>query len=164
MRHGSHSRPGDPGTGVVSRLDMQRSMAATHRLESQGQESSAGLKSSKAQQPLTNWRAEDRHRQQASNAARHGSHPPTGESRTGVVSRLQTQRGTSTHSLPGEPRTCVVSRVETQRGAAPTHLLESRGQESSAGLKHGRARQSLTCWRAEDRQSLTCWRAEDRHR
>ncbi|KAI9446899.1 hypothetical protein BJY52DRAFT_1420590 [Lactarius psammicola] len=156
-RHGSHSLPGEPRTGVISRLETQRGTAATHGLESRGQASSAGLKRSEARQPLTSWRAEDRH-------PRHGSHSRTGEPRAGVVSRLETQRGT-----------------------AVTHFLESRGQASSAGLKRSEARQPLTSWRAKDgrpthqlesqgqassaglkrseaRQSLTNWRAEDRHR
>ncbi|KAH8986626.1 hypothetical protein EDB86DRAFT_2232637 [Lactarius hatsudake] len=89
--HGSHSLPGEPRTGVVSRLQTQRATAATHSLESRGQTSSAGFKHSESRQPLTLWRAEDRRRQQASNIASHGSHSLPGEPRTGVVSRLQTQ-------------------------------------------------------------------------
>jgi len=115
-------------TGIVSRLETQRGTATTHSLESQGQASSAGLKRNKARQPLTGWRAEDRRRQQASNAERNSSHSPTGEPRT-------------------------VSRLETQRGTVGTHSLESRGQASSAGLKYGEARQPLTDWRAKDRRS-----------
>src|SRR6266702_435668 len=95
-------------TGVVSRLETQGRMAATHSLESRGQPSSAGSKRSDAPQPLTFWRAEDGGRQQARNAARHRS-----------------------HSRTGEPRTAVVSRLETQRGTAATHSLESRGRPSS---------------------------------
>ncbi|KAI9447335.1 hypothetical protein BJY52DRAFT_1228307 [Lactarius psammicola] len=172
----SHSLSGEPRTGVVSRLETQRGTAATHILEGRGQASSAGLKRSEARQPLTNWRAEDRRRQQARNAARHGSHSPTGEPRTGVVSRLETQRGTAaTHFLESrgqassaglkrsearqpltnwrsEDRRRVVSRLETQRGTAATHILESRGQASSAGLKRSEARQPLTNWRAKDRR------------
>ncbi|KAH9000531.1 hypothetical protein EDB86DRAFT_3135000 [Lactarius hatsudake] len=195
--HGSHSLPGEPRTGVVSRLQTQRATAATHELESRGQASSAGFKHSEPRQPLTDWRAEDRRRQQASNTASHGSHSRTGEPRTGVVSRLQTQRATAathqlesrgqassagfkhseprqpltdwraedrlrqqasntashgSHSLPGEPRTGVVSRLQTQRATAATHVLESRGQASSAGFKHSEPRQPLTNWRAEDRR------------
>ena len=84
--------------------------AATHRLENQGQELLAGKKHNKAPQPLTNWRAKDRHCQQARNTARHHS-----------------------HSLPGEPRTGIVSRLETQQGTTATHHLESQGQALSAG-------------------------------
>jgi hypothetical protein len=61
----SHSQTGEPRTGIVSRLETQQGTAATHILESQGQALSAGLKHSKAQQPLTSWRAKDRHCQQA---------------------------------------------------------------------------------------------------
>ena len=51
--------------GQASSAGLQQGTAATHILESRGQASSAGLKHSKAQQPLTPWRAEDRHHQQA---------------------------------------------------------------------------------------------------
>ena len=56
---------GEPRTGIISRFKTQQGISATHTLESRGQASSAGLKHSKAQQPLTDWRAEDRHHQQA---------------------------------------------------------------------------------------------------
>src|SRR6266702_2194266 len=102
-------------------------MAATHLLESRGQTSSAGLKHSKSQQPLTLWRAEDSRRQQARKTARHSS-----------------------DSLSGEPRTVIVSRLEKQRGTAATHALESRGQPSSAGSKPSEAPHPLTYWRAEN--------------
>src|SRR6266702_927298 len=126
--HGSHSRTGEPRTGVVSSLQTQRATAATHALESRGQASSAAFKPSEPRQPLTDWRAEDRRRQQPLNPASHGSHSRTGEPRTGVVSSLQTQRAT-----------------------AATHFLESRGQASSAAFKPSEPRQPLTSWRAEDR-------------
>src|SRR6266571_3618020 len=113
--------------GVASRLETQRGTSATHDLESRGRRSSAGSKRSEAPQPLTSWRAEDGGRQQARNAARHRS-----------------------HSRTGEPRTAVVSRLETQRGTAATHFLESRGRPSSAGSKRSEAPQPLTHWRAED--------------
>ena len=48
--------------------------------------------------------------------------------------------------------TDVVSRPKTQPGMAVTHKLGSRGRASSAGLKRGQERQSLTFWRAEDRR------------
>ena len=127
-RHGSHSQTGEQRTGIISRPETQHGMAATHILESRGQASSAGLKHSKAWQPLTPWRAKDKHHQQACLTARHGSHSQTGEQRTGIISRL-----------------------ETQQGMAATHILESRGQASSACLKHSKAWQPLTPWSAEDR-------------
>src|SRR6266702_120004 len=127
--HGSHSRTGEPRTGVVSSLQTQRATAATHQLESRGEPSSAAFKCSEPWQPLTNWRVEDRHRQQPSNAASHGS-----------------------HSRTGEPRTAVVSSLQTQRATAATHELESRGQASSAAFKRSEPRQPLTIWRAEDRR------------
>src|SRR6266436_3903226 len=96
----------------MSRVKIQLTTETTHLLESQGQASSAGLKSSSPQKPLTFWRAKDRHCQQGQNPAHHRS-----------------------HSLPGEPRTVVVSRVEIQLTTEATHLLDSRGQVLSAGLK-----------------------------
>src|SRR6266404_3195323 len=57
--HGSHLLPGEPRTGVVSRDQIQLTTEATHFLESQGQASSAGTKSTSPQKPLTTWRAKD---------------------------------------------------------------------------------------------------------
>ncbi len=59
--HRSHSLPGEPRTGVVSSIQMQFTTEATHRLESQGQVSSAESKSNSALKPLTPWRGKDRH-------------------------------------------------------------------------------------------------------
>src|SRR6266404_1960722 len=107
---------------------MQHVEAATHCLESQGQASPAGSKSSSPQKPLTYWRAKDRHHQQGQNPAHHIS-----------------------HSLPEEPRTGVVSRVEIQLTTEATHSLESQGQASSAGSKSSSPLKPLTNWRAKDR-------------
>src|SRR6266404_9875519 len=118
-------------------------MKATHHLESQGQESSAGFKSispqkpltfwrakdthhagsksSSPQKPLTTWRAEDKCRQQGPNPSHHGS-----------------------HSLPGELRTGVISKVQIQLTMEATHFLESRGKAPSAGPKSRLALQPLT--------------------
>ena len=58
---------------------------------------------SKALQPLTGWRAKDRHDQQARIAARHHSHSQAGEPRTGMISRLELQQGTTaTHRLESQ--------------------------------------------------------------
>jgi len=89
--------------------------------------SSAGSKSSSSQKPLTNWRAKDRH-QQGLNPAHHKSHSPTGEPRTGIVSRVQIQL--------------------TMEAA---HQLEGQGQLSSAGSKYSSPQKPLTHWRAKDR-------------
>jgi hypothetical protein len=70
--------------------------------------------------------------------ARHSNYSPTGESKTGIISRLETVSNDS-YSLPEEPRTGIVSRLETQQGTAGTHFLECQGQASSAGLKHSKA-------------------------
>src|SRR6266702_4133605 len=125
--HRSHSPTGEPRTAVVSRLEKQQATAATNPTESRGQPSPSGSKPSEPPQPLTSWRAEDSRRQQARNVVSHRS-----------------------HSLTGEPRTAVVSRLETQRATAATHRLKSRGQPSSAVSKHCEPPQPLTNWRAED--------------
>jgi hypothetical protein len=155
QKHSKAPQPlttGEPRTGIVSRPETQQGTTATHFLESQGQALSAGQKHSKAPQPLTNWRAKDRHCQQARNTARHHS-----------------------HSLPGEPRTGIVSRPETQQGTTATHILESQGQALSAGQKHSKAPQPLTQLESQGQalsagqkhskapQPLTSWRAKDRH-
>src|SRR6267378_3384031 len=126
--HRSHSLPGEPRTGVVSRVEIQLTMEATHELDSRGQVLSAGLKSSSPWKPLTNWRAKDRHCQQGPNPAHHRSHSPT-----------------------GEPRTGIVSTVQIQLTMEATHQLESQGQASSAGLKSSSPQKPLTSWRAKDR-------------
>src|SRR6267378_1011825 len=125
--HGSHSLPGEPRTHVISRVQIQLTMEATHFLESQGHVSSAGSKSSSPRKPLTLWRAKDRCCQQGPNPAHHRS-----------------------HSLPGEPRTCVVSRVQIRLTTEATHYLESQGHTSSAGSKSSSPRKPLTSWRTED--------------
>src|SRR6266404_5778906 len=103
-------------------------MEATHKLESQGQALSAGSKSSSPWKPLTSWRAKDRHCQQGQNPAHHKSYLPT-----------------------GEPRTGIVSRVKIQLTMEATHSLESREQASSAGSKSSSPQKPLTSWRAKDR-------------
>src|SRR6266404_5588071 len=85
--HRSHSPTGEPRTGVVSTVQIQLTMAATHFLESQGQASSVGSKPSSPRNPLTCWRAKDRHCQQGPNPAHHRSHSLPREPRTGIVSR-----------------------------------------------------------------------------
>ena len=115
-------------TGIVSRLETHQGTAATHILKSQEQALSAGLKHTKAQQPLTDWRAKDRHCQQAGNTPRHSSYSLSEKSRTGVVNRLETHQGT-----------------------AATHKLESQEQASSAGLKLTKTQQPLTGWKVKDR-------------
>ena len=50
-------------------------------------------------------------------------------------------RFNSSHSLSGEPRTYIVSRLETQQGTVATHILENQEQTLLAGLKHSKAQQ-----------------------
>jgi hypothetical protein len=63
-------------------------MTTTHKLKSQGQAPSAGMKYTEAWQPLTNWRVKDKQ-----------------------VSRSNTIMDVN-HSLPIEPRTGIISRLE----------------------------------------------------
>src|SRR6266404_2565885 len=112
-------------TGIISRVKIQLAIKATHKLESGGQASSAGTKSSSAWKPLTIWRAaKGRHCQQGQNPTHHRSHSP-----------------------PGEPRTGAISRVAIQLTTEATHLLESRGQVLSAGTKSSSPWKPLTHWR-----------------
>ena len=112
-KHSSHSQTEEPRTGIVSRLETHQCIAVTHILESQEQVLSACLKHIKPQQPLTGWRAKNKHCQQAWNTPSYSSHWP-----------------------PGEPRIGIVSRLETHQATAATHKLESQEQASSASLKH----------------------------
>src|SRR6266404_6372862 len=100
-------------------------MEATHFLGNQGQELSAGYKSSPPWKPLTDWRAKDTHCQQGQNPAHHRS-----------------------CSLPRWPRTCIG--VQIQLTTEATHSLESQGHASSAGLKSSSQQKPLTSWRAKD--------------
>src|SRR5712664_1637575 len=109
-------------------MQLHEAATATHQLESQGQVSSAGSRSSSPRKSLTNWRVKDRLHQQGSNPAHH---------------RI--------HSLSGESRTGVVSIVKIQLTMEATHSLESQGQASSAGFKSSSPRKPLTYWRAKDR-------------
>ena len=82
---------------------------------------------SKAPQLLTYWSAKDRHDQQDRIAARHHSHPQTGEPRTGMISRLELQQDTTaTHIL--RARTGMISSLELQQCTTATHRLKSQGQ------------------------------------
>ncbi len=149
-QHRSHSLSEEPRTGIVSRVKIQPTTEATHKLKGQGQLSSAGLKSGSPWKPLTNWRGKDRCHQQDPNPAHHRSHSHSGEARTGIVSR-----------------------VELQLTMEATHFLERQGQASSAGSKSSSPRKPLTSWRGKDRhhqqskssspwKPLTFWRGEGR--
>src|SRR6266404_5530553 len=137
--------------GIISRVQIHLTPEATHQLESRGQVSSAGCKSSSPPKPLTNWRAKDRCHQQGANPAHHRS-----------------------HSHPGEPRTGIVNRVQIQLTMEATHKLGSQGQALSAGSKSSSPWKPLTNWNRQRQASsigsksslpqepLTSWRAEDR--
>ncbi len=78
--HRSHSQPEEPRTGIVSRVQIQLTTEATHKLKSQ-----------------------DRCHEQGSNPAHHGSHSHPGEPRTGAMSRVQIQLTTeATHKLKSQ--------------------------------------------------------------
>jgi hypothetical protein len=138
-RHDSHSLPGEPRTGIISRLKTQPDMATTHILKSQGQVSSVGLKYSGA----TTHSLESQ--EQASSAGlKHSKAWHSLPRKAGtVVSRLKTQKGTAvTHSLKSQGQ--VLSTCLKHRGTAATHKLESGGQVLSESSKHREAWQPLT--------------------
>jgi hypothetical protein len=86
---------------------------------------------SKTPQPLTFWRANDRHHQQARIAAKHLSHSPTEEPRTGIISKQDLQQDTTaTHPLESQGQ---ASSMGQKQGTTATHSLESQGQTSSTG-------------------------------
>ncbi len=110
--------------GVMSKVQMQFTMEATHFLESQGQVSLAGSKSSSPWKSLTNWRTK---LSAEPNPAHHQS-----------------------HSLSKEPKTCVISRVQIQLATKAAHYLESQGPLLSAGSKSNSPLKPLTVWRAKE--------------
>jgi len=106
--------------GVVTRVQIQLTKKATHKLEIQGQAPSAGFKFSSTRRPLTNWITDNRCCQQGPKPAHHGSHSLSGEPRIGVVGGAQIQFETmATHFLDRS-----VNRVQIQQGV--THDLESQ--------------------------------------
>ena len=119
---------------MINRLETQQCTATTHILESQVRAWSVGLNQSNALQPLTHWGAKNRHDHSAWNTAMHFS-----------------------HSQPEGPRTGMICRLKTQKGTAATHSLESQGQAWSVGLKHRKALQLLTAWRAKNRHDQQTW-------
>src|SRR6266404_4534894 len=103
----NHSPVQEPRTGIVSRVQMQPTMEATHQLECQGKAPSARSKCGTATHKL---KSQDKCCEQVQfqlttevtyflesqgqassvglNATYHGSHSPTEETKTGVVSRV----------------------------------------------------------------------------
>jgi hypothetical protein len=61
-------------------------------------------------------------------------------------------KGHRSHSLPREKSKGMISRLETCRGTEATHLLESKAEESSAGLKYAWDIAMLTCCRVKNVQ------------
>ncbi len=87
----------------MSRVQLQLTTKATHFLESQEQVSSAGSKYSSPPKPLTIWRAKDRCHKQGPNTAHHQNNSQTGETGTGIMSRIQIQLTTkATHTLDSQ--------------------------------------------------------------
>ena len=134
--------------GIISKLETQQCTVVTHILEGQQKQALwTCLKHSKAQQTLIFWRAKIRNYQQVWKK-RHSSHSPTGESKTGIVSRLERwQDMAATHILKSqgyrlltclkcskhngnlptkEPRTSIVSMLERQWSTSTTHRLDSQ--------------------------------------
>ena len=77
-------------------------------------------------------------------------------SQISTISRLW-QSEVGSYPPTEEPRIGIISRLETHQGTAATHILESQGQASSAGLKHLMAQQPLTPWRAKDSHCQQAW-------
>jgi hypothetical protein len=76
----------------------------------------------------------------------HKSHSLSDEPGTGIISRLETCRGTeATHSLVSQGQESSAG-LKHAGGTEATHLLVSQGQESSAGLNHAGAQKPLTYW------------------
>src|SRR6266404_1877683 len=134
---GSHSQTGEPRTHIISRVQIQLTMEATHFLESQGHAPSAGSKSSLPWKPLTSWGTKDRSRGQESSAGSKSSSPqkPLTDWRAKNTCCQQGQNPAyhRSCSLPEGPRTHVVSMVKIHVTTEATHFLESQGQVSSAG-------------------------------
>src|SRR6266404_6358617 len=84
--HGSHSLPGEPKTGIISRFKIQLITEPLTFWRGKDRHHQQG-RNPAHQRPLTNWTAKDRHHQQGPNPAHHESHSHTGEPRTGIVSR-----------------------------------------------------------------------------
>ncbi len=102
-------------------------MAATHFLESQGQALSEVL-----------------------NATYHGSHSPTEETKTGVVSRVEMQLiKEATDFL--ESREQALSRTQMQLTLQAAHKLNRQGGALSAWSKCSSPQKPLTGWRDKDK-------------
>src|SRR6266404_3641793 len=84
----NHSPVQEPRTGVMSRVQMQPTMEATHQLECQGKVSPARYKCGTATHKLE---SQGQALSEVLNATYHGSHSPTEETKTGVVSRVEMQ-------------------------------------------------------------------------
>ena len=138
---------GKPRTGIISRCETTKAWQplTPWRAEDRNHQQTWNT-ARQACQPLTNWRAEDRNHQQTWSTARHFSHLQTGEQRTGIVSRLKSRKACS-HLLTEEQR--KHHQQAWEKGIAATHILESSGQALSAGLKLSMAWQPLTPWSAE---------------
>ena len=93
---------------------------------------SAGKKHSKAPQPLTFWRAKGGHCQHARNIEKHHSYSHAEEPRTGIVSKLETQQGTTaTHPLKAKDG--YFQQARNIASTTVTYRLKSQGQALSAG-------------------------------
>ena len=109
----------------------------------------AGKNHSKVQQPLTFWKAKDRHYQQARVAARHQSHSPSEKSRTNIISWLELQQGTTVaHSLKSQGQAWSAKNVARDHGHS--HPREPR-QAWSAGENCSKVQQPLTSWKVKGR-------------
>jgi len=79
--------------------------------------------------PLTLWIAEDTHREQGRNVARHGNHSLSGEPRTGILSKVYMQFIKEvTHSLRAKDGSREQGTNAAHHGTA--YQLDKRGHVS----------------------------------
>ena len=146
-------------------LEYNQSEAATNQQDALKQRLSTGLRWSDTCQTLTNWSVKDRH-QQAWSTVKHDSHSLSGVSWTGIISSLR-YNDTQSHSQTDKPRTgghmlegqqgtsatyklrvsqrlALSACLKCYQGIGVTHKLESRGEVSSASLRHSQMQQPLT--------------------
>ena len=112
---------------------------------------------------------ESRHQQPVS-VAMHDSHSPAKEPKIGAISWVKHVKASQpltewwanypccqqawnikdcNHTLSGEPKTRVSAELKKESHTVATHFLKSEGQMLSAGLKHSKALQPHTNWRAK---------------
>ena len=127
-RNHSHSLSEEPRPAIVNRVRYSNA-PETYFLGSQGQALSAGQKQTQQGAIIT--------------------HQLLGQGQ--ALSAGSKQSRAPQHSPSGEPKTGIVSRLESPQGTSATYWLENQGWALSVGWKHSKAPQPLTYWRVKDR-------------